>query len=103
MTKDPEHNRKKVYDLLKENGYYDLTIKTLIKYIADKNGAHLDTRKSHWIGMTNHAAKIELSAISVVATHMIYAATKQIKGLHDYYDVPPLMEFFDDEYTNDVI
>lgn len=90
--KDPSVNKQKVYDILKNRGYYDLTIRTLIKQFADKNGAHMDNKRSLWIKQANDSSEIDISAISVFATQMIYAATKQIKGLQDYYTVAPLME-----------
>lgn len=85
-------NKREVYEILKANGYYNLTIRTLIKHIADKNGAHLDDKKSIWIRMANDSGGSGISAVSAFATHMIYAATKQIDGLHDYFIVSPVME-----------
>lgn len=90
--KEYEKNKEKVYNILKKKGYYELTIRTLIKYIADKKGAHLEAVKSHWIGMANTGKNWEHSAISVFATHMIYAATKQIKELSDYLEINPMIE-----------
>jgi len=78
--------------MLKDKGYYDLTIRTLIKHIADKNCAHLDDKKSFWIRMANHSSEMNTSAISAFATHMIYATTKQVDGLSDYFVVPLVME-----------
>ena len=81
--------------MLKEKGYYDLTIRTLIKNIADKYGAHIDDKKSPWIRMANQSSNMTTSAISAFATQMIYAATKQIDELSDYYVVPQMMEIND--------
>lgn len=64
----------------------------MIKYYADKLGAHLDMEKSHWITMENQRNDHTNSAISVFASQAIYASTKQIKGLDDYYVVEPFME-----------
>ncbi len=90
--KNPQKDKQKVYDILKDKGYYDLTIRTLIKHIADKNGAHLDDKKSIWVGMANQSSDVNISAISVFATHMMYAATKQVDGLRNYFVVPLMME-----------
>ena len=90
--KNPQGDRQKVYDILKDRGYYDLTIRTLIKHIADKNGAHLDDKKSVWVRMANHSSVMNISAISAFATQMIYATTKQVNGLSDYFAVPLMME-----------
>lgn len=90
--KNPQTDKQKIYELLKDNGYYDLRIRTLIKHIADKNGAHLDDKKSIWVRMANQSSDIYTSAMSAFATQMMYAATKQIEGLSDYFDVPQLME-----------
>lgn len=67
-----------------------MSIRRLIKHIADKQGAHLDTTSSPWIRMSNDGMSI--STIFVFASEMIYAATVQIKELEDYYLVKPMME-----------
>lgn len=76
--------RQQVYNFLKDKGYYDLTIKRMIKHFADKEGAHWDRNRTGWISVINSSDQYG-SAISVLALHMIYAATKQIKELEDYY------------------
>ncbi len=91
VIKDSLDNKEKLYYLLKARGYYDLSIRRMIKHIADKQGAHIDDKISLWISVAN-TSKARRSAISVFATHMIYAATKQIKDLEDYYPVEPLIE-----------
>ncbi|SCY10391.1 hypothetical protein SAMN02910292_00890 [Lachnospiraceae bacterium XBB2008] len=91
-VKDPSKNKEKLYSLLKDKGYYDLSIRRMIKHIADKQGAHIDSRASMWISVANTGKDYRRSAISVFATHMIYAATKQIKDLEDYYPLEPLIE-----------
>ena len=90
--KNPQSDKQKVYDILKDKGYYDLTIRTLIKHIADKNGAHLDDKKSVWVRMANQSSEMNISAVSAFATQMMYAATKQVDGLRDYFVVPLMME-----------
>lgn len=90
--KDPGVNREKVFELLKNKGYHDLTIRKMIKYIADKSAAHLDGKRSTWINLANSGKNWEQSAISVFATHMIYAATKQIDELKNYLDMNPMIE-----------
>ena len=64
----------------------------MIKQIADKYGAHIDGKRSLWIRMASQSSSSGMSAISVFATHMIYAATKQVKGLEDYYLIKPNLE-----------
>jgi hypothetical protein len=86
------NTKQQVYDLLKSKGYYDLSVKRLIKYIADKRGAHLDASDSIWVNMANESWNIHHSAISVFAIHMIYAATQQIPELKDYLDLNPMLE-----------
>lgn len=81
-----------VYSILKEKGYYDLTIRRMIKFFADKQGAHLDDKKSSWFNLANSGKDWRYSAISVFATHMIYAATRQIHGLKDYLIINPQLE-----------
>ena len=81
--KDRNDGKKKVYELLKEKGYYDLTIRRMIKHVADKQGAHIERKNSIWIRLAN-SGEDNRSAISVFATQMIYAATMQIKGLENY-------------------
>lgn len=90
--KDPYVNREKVFKLLKNKGYYDLTIRKMIKFIADKSAAHLDGKRSTWIDLANRGKNWEQSAISVFATHMIYAATKQIDELKNYLEINPMIE-----------
>lgn len=89
---NPESNKRKLYDMLKNKGYYDLTVSRFIRHIADKSCAHADEKKSVWISVVNTSSEIDISAISVFATQMIYAATKQIDGLKDYFTVQPIME-----------
>jgi len=86
------NTKQQVYDLLKSKGYYDLSVKRLIKYIADKHGAHLDASDSMWINLANDSTNMNHSAISVFAIHMIYAATQQIPELKDYLDLHPMLE-----------
>ena len=93
--RNPQSDKQKIYEMLKDNGYYDLKIRTLIKHIADKYGAHLDDKKSVWIRMANQSSDMYTSAISAFATQMIYVATKQIEGLSDYFSVPQQMEKHD--------
>ena len=90
--KDPCVNREKVFALLKERGYYDLTIRTMIKFIADKSAAHLEPKRSIWIKAANSGKDWEQSAVSVFATHMIYAATKQISEFENYLSMNPTIE-----------
>lgn len=89
---EPETNQIKVYKLLKEAGYYDLTIKTMIKHIADKEAAHADIGSSTWVKSANSSEDYHHSAISVFATQMIYATTKQIEALKNYWQIERLME-----------
>ena len=94
MTKE-EHTygvRPPMDECLKNRGYYDLSIRKMIKFIADKQGAHLENRESTWISTANNGYVWGESAVSVFATHMIYAATKQIKELNDYYPIDQMME-----------
>ena len=77
---------------LKEKGYYDLTIRRMIKFFADKQGAHLEENKSTWFSLANTGKDWKYSAISAFATHMIYAATRQIHGLEDYFLINPRLE-----------
>ena len=86
------HDKEKIYRILKTKGYYELTIRRMIKYIADKKGAHLDASHFLWVDMANSGKNINQSAVSVFATHMIYAATKQIKELKDYLETNPMIE-----------
>ena len=90
--KDPDTNQKKIFDILKQSGYYDLTIQRMIKHIADKTAAHTDSSHNVWIGIVNTSIDYRHSAISVFATQMIYAATKQIDELKDYLQVEPMLE-----------
>ena len=90
--KKPEENQAEVFAILKEAGYYDLSVRRMIKHISDKQAAHVDQGKSVWIGMENASKDHRQSAISAFATQMIYASTKQIKELTDYWNVHPIME-----------
>ena len=89
---DPTTNKSIVYNYLRENGYYDLTIKRLIKTIADKKGAHADAIKIDWVEQSNMSTNWNCTAISCFATQMIYAATKQISELKEYMDINPMIE-----------
>ena len=60
--------------------------------MQDKRGAHLDVMDLPWISMANRGNNIHYSAISTFATHMIYAATKQIRGLKDYLVTNSMIE-----------
>ncbi len=82
---DKTEGRQQAYSILKSNDYYDLSIRGMIRHIADKQGAHLDKGNSTWIRMANSSSEDGHSAISVFSTQMMYAAAKQIKGLENYY------------------
>lgn len=58
--------------------------------MADQRGAHFDQRDKMWIRMANHGNNISYTALSVLATYMIYAATKQIKEMENYYVLMPV-------------
>ena len=64
----------------------------MIKHIADRQGAHMQKSNSVWIKATNQGKDVGYSAISVFATQMMYAATKQIKELSNYYVTELIME-----------
>ncbi len=85
-----EESKQRIFTMLKEKGYYDLTIRRLIKSMADQRGAHFDQRDKMWIRMANHGNNISYTALSVLATYMIYAATKQIKEMENYYVLMPV-------------
>lgn len=90
ILKEDNSYKEKLYTLLKDNGYYDLTIGKMIRHIADKKGAHLDAKRISWIGMENRSNVQGYSAISVFAIHMMYAASLQIHELKDYFEISPL-------------
>ena len=91
-TKKSLRRPRKVFTYLKEKGYYDLTIRRMIKFIADKSAAHLEASESAWIRAANSSKDYAESAVSVFATHMIYAATKQIKEFENYLRPNPSLE-----------
>ena len=64
----------------------------MIKFIADKSGAHLEAKHSPWIQLANSGKNWEQSAVSVFATHMIYAATKQIGEFEKYLAMKPTID-----------
>ena len=84
--------KETVYSILKEKGYYDLTIRRMIKFYADKQGAHLDDKKSTWFSLANSGKDWRYSAISAFATHMIFAATRQVHELKNYLLINPQLE-----------
>ena len=84
IFKNPSKDKQRVYEMLKNAGYYDWTIRTMIKHIADTQSAHMDKTRSIWISAANQGKESGRSAISTFASQIIYAATKQINGLGDY-------------------
>lgn len=92
IVKDSRESKEGIYNILKNKGYYDLSIRRLIKYYADKKGAHLQPIDSHWIDSANSGKNWQYTAMSVFATQMIYAATKQIRELENYIEINPMIE-----------
>lgn len=91
-VKPQKEYKERIHSLLQEKGYYDLTIRRMIKFFADKQGAHLDDKESTWISLVNTGKDWRYSAVSVFASHMIYAATRQINELKNYLIMNPQLE-----------
>ena len=91
-VKPQKEYKETVYSILKEKGYYDLTIRRMIKFYADKQGAHLDDKESTWFSLANSGKDWRYSAISAFATHMIFAATRQIHEMKGYLMINPQLE-----------
>ena len=84
VIKDKIKGKERAFELLKNKGYYDLTIRKMIKHIADKNGAHIDDKSSLWVRVANTAEDHRYSAISIFASQMICAAANQISELSQF-------------------
>ena len=77
---------QKIYDILEQIGYNNLSIYDFLKHMSDKRGAHIDVELSLVISkLVNQAIEPGLTPICCIAAQMIYAAKKQIPELANYW------------------
>lgn len=86
-----KHYTKTMLQKLKEIGYNYLDVKTLIKHLSDKRGAHLDNKISVLINVINGTNGRIPNNITTFAFLMIKAIKKQIPELENYWAEMPEM------------
>ena len=74
----------RIFELMKNAGYYDLTVYDFIKHLSDKRGAHIDMGISNLIKIINQDDQI-ITPIICFGLQLIYAAKMQIPELKDYW------------------
>lgn len=77
-----------IYSILKQIQYYDLSLYSFIKEIADARGAHIDSGMMPIVAIVNKSIIPGYSAIAIFAIQMIVVACQQIPELSDYLQEP---------------
>ena len=94
IYREDAQKREKLYNILKQTGYYDLTLYEFLKGVADGRGAHLDKSMGPLLKIVNVTPYKGMSVIMVLAIQTMYAIAKQVKGLEQYLPQEfPQMEF----------
>lgn len=85
------NEKKYIFELMNNAGYYSLTVYRFIKHLSDKRGAHIDLEIDPLITIINRG--INATPIQCIAIQLIYAAKKQISKLETYWhDMPDFYE-----------
>ena len=84
VDREDEQKKERLFCILKQTGYYDLTLYDFLKGIADGRGAHIDKSMSPILKLVNITPYKGMSAIMVLAVQTMYAIAKQVKGLEKY-------------------
>ena len=82
--RDDQTKRQRLFQILKDAGYYDLSVYDFLKHVADRRGAHVERFISPMMKLINHSVCPDFSSIMVIAIQMLYAVARQVKGLEDY-------------------
>ena len=84
--KSPEDEalNHRIFELMEQAGYYDLTIYDFIKHLSDKRGAHVDIGIVPLIKIIDESSQM-FTPINCFGLQLIYAAKMQIPGLEDYW------------------
>lgn len=84
---DPNNseNNNTIFSILKEIGYYDLSIYNFLKHLSDKRGAHIDTGISPIIEMINEPVIENMTPIFCIAIQVIWAVKQQVPELANYW------------------
>lgn len=85
LVDDNSKTVNSAFTTLKQIGYYDLSVYDFIKHLADKRGAHLDTKASIFIEMINKPDPHQYNAIRCWALQFILAVKEQIPEFADYW------------------
>ena len=78
-----------IFSMLKNIGYYDLSVYNFIKHLSDKRGAHIDVGHSPVITLVNSPTAEIITPVLCIAVQMIWVAKHQIPELDSYW---PKME-----------
>ncbi len=78
-------NNNTIFSILKEIGYYDLSVFNFLKHISDKRGAHIDKDISPVVEMINEPVIANLTPIFVIALQVIWAVKQQVPELVNYW------------------
>ncbi len=86
---DDDEKNTRIYEILDEIGYNNLSLYNFIKHLSDKRGAHIDVGHSLVVDIVNHADNEGITPIHCFAIQMIFAAKKQIPELSNYWPEMP--------------
>ena len=81
---DEQVKRERLFQILKDVGYYDLSIYDFLKHVGDRRGAHVDRFISPIMKLVNHSVYPGISSIMIIAIQMLYAISKQVPGFENY-------------------
>ena len=84
VDREDAQKRERLFNILRQAGYYDLTLYDFLKGIADGRGAHLDKSMVPLLKLVNITPYNGMSVIMLIAIQAMYAIAKQIKGLEQY-------------------
>lgn len=82
---DNASDNERIFELMKQVGYYDLTVYDFIKHLSDKRGAHIDPGLSPLIKVISGSKDTIFTPVVCFGLQLIYAAKKQIPELKDYW------------------
>lgn len=85
INPNDEHKNAIIFSMLKNIGYYDLTVYNFIKHLSDKRGAHIDVGHSPVVGLVNSPIENIITPTLCIALETIWAVKQQVPELADYW------------------
>lgn len=78
--------------MLKEIGYYDLSVYNFLKHLSDKRGAHIDVGHSPVVEMVNAPITEAVTPVLCLAIQVIWAVKYQVSELSNYWPGMEIVE-----------